>query len=598
MKSGWLVGLVGACVLGPTAPAFAVSPPTFSAVERTPLPVNTSGTPHFGDLNGDHFPDFVVERWVGGSQYSLVIGRGGSGGGFQIFSSSASSSYAEVAIADLNGDGRGDLVSVSDSAVSWQLQTADGSFSAPQQVAGSSGGYDLQIANLNGDSRADVVVRNATSFSRFLGTANGLSIAQSVTPSGPYAVSDLDGDGYDDLVYLAQPSQNTWGDVAVRLNDSVGGFRDPTNFYLGQRGEHIHVADVNGDHSNDVVVSDREVTSVLLGGTGGTLGNPQTFARRGNENYEDSLADIDEDGNPDLVITANGLPGDLDLVYYPGDGDGGFGTRRTLTTGFIASQVFVEDINSDGHLDAGVVEGGDHAAIAVTRRLLPGFHGSTAALALGNQAVGTIGAAQHVTVTNEGAAPLDIGSLKVTGDGADAFIVSADDCSHETVAAQSSCSITVRFAPVTAGDHAAGLILRDESAKVDRMITLSGVGTTVSAAPGPAGPQGPAGRAGAAGVDGNNGAAGPAGPRGGDGSPGRAGRDAKVSCRLTGTGKKARVTCRVTYSGTKSTLSATLRVNGRVAATRSVRIRGGRGRVSFRRPTSRRYRVTIDPVPR
>ena len=157
----------------------------------------------------------------------------------------------------------------------------------------------------------------------------------------------------------------------------------------------------------------------------------------------------------------------------------------------------------------------------------------------------------------------------------------------------------MRFAPTVQGDHVATLVVRDMSANADRTIALSGVGTAVSAAPGPSGAQGPVGTPG---LTGATGAQGPAGTAGATGSPGATGprgadgargRDAKVSCKLSGSGKKAKVKCTVTYARASAVLTAKLRVGGRTVATRKVRIRDGRGSTSFPFERGKRYRVVL-----
>jgi hypothetical protein len=551
----------------------------------------------FGDLNGDSRHDFVaIQPPATGNQYSLVVGRSRAGGGFDITIVPESVQIADAAIGDVNGDGRGDLIFVSDSALFWQFQAADGSFAAAQQTSVGSAGYGLQVAKLNSDARADVLVHSSAGLSRFLGTATGFSTPQSFAMSGPFASRDLDGDGYDDVIYLSNPTAGVWQNVVVRFNDSTGGFRDPTLFALDEPGDNVYVADVNRDHRPDVVVTDRQATTVLLQGAAGGFGNPQAYAHRAYENSPNALADIDDDGNADLVVTTNDLPGSLTVAYYPGDGDGGFGARKTLASGFLAVSLFAEDIDGDGHLDVGVLEGGQSAALAIAPRLVPQLSLSAPALSFGTQALGTIGAPQRLTIKNVGAAPLDLGAVKITGADADAFLLSAGDCAQASVAPQGTCSIGVRFAPSSQGEHTASLAISDESAQVDREVQLAGTGTTVLAGPGPTGPAGPAGPSGATasdGAPGARGAQGPAGPRGADGAAGRAGRDAKVTCRIVGSGRKSRVACRVSYPKARASVIAKLRVGGRTIAVRRVQIRSGRGIVTFPRTRGRSYRVIV-----
>ena len=144
VKSRWLVALAAAAGLAFASPAHAASVPAFSSLERFTVPANL-GTVQFADLNGDPRPDFVAVE-AGPQQYdrqdSLVVGRGRTAGGFDLLTISYGVALNDAVIGDINGDGRGDLVSAGvDGQMRWQLQAADGSFGSIQQTLASQGGY-------------------------------------------------------------------------------------------------------------------------------------------------------------------------------------------------------------------------------------------------------------------------------------------------------------------------------------------------------------------------------------------------------------------------------------------------------------------------
>jgi hypothetical protein len=170
---------------------------------------------------------------------------------------------------------------------------------------------------------------------------------------------------------------------------------------------------------------------------------------------------------------------------------------------------------------------------------------SPAGLSFGVQALDTIGAGKLVTVT-AGSEPLPIGHVLASGVDAGDFIVTADECSGETLQPAGlqpagKCSLLVRFAPSAAGPRTAALVARG-AAISGLEIALTGEGG-----------QSPSGERGAQGGSGGPGAQGTAGRRGSVGQAGArgpAGRDAKVSCRLVS--HRRRVACSVTFENKKA----------------------------------------------
>jgi hypothetical protein len=104
-------------------------------------------------------------------------------------------------------------------------------------------------------------------------------------------------------------------------------------------------------------------------------------------------------------------------------------------------------------------------------------------LTFGNQVVGTTSAAQTVTVTNTGTAPLTINSIAVTGTNASDF-AQTNNCptGSNTLAIGASCNVNVTFDPGAAGSRSANLTLTDNANDSPQTAALSGTG--VATAPG------------------------------------------------------------------------------------------------------------------
>jgi FtsP/CotA-like multicopper oxidase with cupredoxin domain len=99
---------------------------------------------------------------------------------------------------------------------------------------------------------------------------------------------------------------------------------------------------------------------------------------------------------------------------------------------------------------------------------------SAASLAFGTQARGTISAAQTVTVTNTGTGNLVINSINLRGTNANQFR-QTNNCGG-SVAAGASCTVTVRFAPSSAGAKSATLNVNVAAPATNGSVALTGTG--------------------------------------------------------------------------------------------------------------------------
>jgi Putative Ig domain/Abnormal spindle-like microcephaly-assoc'd, ASPM-SPD-2-Hydin len=94
------------------------------------------------------------------------------------------------------------------------------------------------------------------------------------------------------------------------------------------------------------------------------------------------------------------------------------------------------------------------------------------------QAIGTTSAPQSITVTNTGNAGLFINSAAVpnTLD----FTEVSDGCSGLTLAAGTSCSVSITFSPTLSGTRSAAFTLTDNAPNSPQTVALTGSGTGTS----------------------------------------------------------------------------------------------------------------------
>ncbi len=282
---------------------------------------------------------------------------------------------------DVNADGHLDYVSVYGAGISVLLGDGTGRFGAPVNTAVRTSPAALAVGDVNGDGRPDVVTANPASnnVSIYLGNGDGrftsLASVRIFTSPQSVALGDVNGDGKLDLA-TANINANT---VTVLLGDGAGGFPTRAEYPVGTSPSFVALADLTGDGKVDVAVGNAGsgTVGVLAGnGSGGfsaaasyPASNPRTLGF-GDLNG-DGRTDIVSAGGSVLLATAGGgftagpalggpsgvelgdFNGDgrLDLVgsrLRLGDGAGGFGPP---TGPAIEFDPRVGDLNEDGRLD-------------------------------------------------------------------------------------------------------------------------------------------------------------------------------------------------------------------------------------------------------
>lgn len=325
-----------------------------------------------GDVDGDGDLD-VVAFLVSSPSTEIVLIEALDAGVFGARSTIATIDGvgAALALVDLDGDGDEDVVAASiasalppgEAAFVLVESLGGGAFASPRDVdAAGAGAFAILGADVDGDGDQDLVVGSESfepAWYRNDGTLplTGPVAIASVTPALPFAMADMDGDGFDDVVSLSASERF----VQWNPGDGSGGFGAPAiavleSTELGSVG----ARDLDLDGAAEVFATLGGVGPVWFDNDGlGSFSGPQLVPTRASCVPGDSAlvaGDVDGDGLIDLTV------GCLDdrIVWSR---NGGASVQRfeeardvsSHAVGFV--QLLVTDIDTDGLVDVvGLIE--------------------------------------------------------------------------------------------------------------------------------------------------------------------------------------------------------------------------------------------------
>ena len=266
-----------------------------------------------GDFSGKQIEDLVGPSSggpVATNTPEVLFGKGDGTFAVPIEEDSAS-----TAVADLNGDGIADLVSVSGDDITVLLGTANGTFTAVQtQLREATFAQLVAIGDVNRDGKPDLVISDIAGVEVWLGNGDGTFTYKGMlipSPAGTYnvsgygsaAIADLDGDGNPDLVFIPL-SQSAPLFLPVYYGNGDGTFAAPVLLPVSHAYTALVAADVNGDGKPDLILSNGGGISVMPN-LGGRNFAPEEHYAAGGAIGTVSVADLNHDGYPDIVATAS-----------------------------------------------------------------------------------------------------------------------------------------------------------------------------------------------------------------------------------------------------------------------------------------------------
>jgi hypothetical protein len=305
---------------------------TFNAVNAFGFAVDYLGCT-YGDLDGDVKPDAACTySATGGASLKILHGNGdGTFNPAPLYDSAGKipSGFAQLSnlfsIQDVNKDGIPDLLGASVDGWAIIIGQPGLSFAKPQHF---DAGY----------------------------------LPYTIVPSQlypAYAIADMDGDGYTDMV-MAGPNaiQISYGQADGSLTAPKAATVVESGAYLG----HVAVGDFNGDNIPDIAATGGKNVTISFGKGDGTFTGPvelpngiTDFSTPDSTSSASTLAgDFDGDGHLDLLATGLAAPNDFEQYFFHGHGDGTFDTPIKITSGaplFTGMNSPVLDINGDKRSD-------------------------------------------------------------------------------------------------------------------------------------------------------------------------------------------------------------------------------------------------------
>ena len=300
--------------LGAAALAQSAETRSFDRVKLLEEKGETSASVSLGDIDRDGDLDVILARGRHWPLDNFILRNDGKGN----FTTSKLPAEADrtysAALADLDGEGSLDLVVSNDRPDKKVIYLNDGR--GNYRTAGTFGRPEwstryITVADLNGDGRPDIIVANRSSNPAkpvpcFVCLNDGKGGFPNEIPLPTQSATiiiaaDLDGDGKIDLVVPHRDG----GQSLIFWNDGTGKF-SAAPVPVGPKESNVRAAvaaDIDGDGTEDLVVGDAKTGLFIYRGKGGrTFDEPFPVGGKSGAPYSIGVMDLNRDGQRDLVV--------------------------------------------------------------------------------------------------------------------------------------------------------------------------------------------------------------------------------------------------------------------------------------------------------
>jgi hypothetical protein len=261
----------------------------------------------------------------------------------------------------------------------------------PVNLGASAVGASVLLGDINGDGNVDLVLAgcNASNNTLTVTSLSGLgdgSFGAASTPkqyggyscatAGTYRLVDLNGDGQSDIVWVETGAAQVY--VLALLNNGANGFAAPSSlagsmppsgFTPANIHKPVYSTDINSDGIPDIVLLYTNGNAIAVQYFGGQLngrlgsavdlfsysGTPGNVNYTYDANYSLQLADLNGDGNPDLIAMGAGASGaSADVWLNKGAGYFTSVSKNVISSASVNATNWTPlfaDVNGDNYVD-------------------------------------------------------------------------------------------------------------------------------------------------------------------------------------------------------------------------------------------------------
>ncbi len=265
-----------------------------------------------------------------------------------------------VFAADIDGDGDIDVLSASftDNKIAWYENDGVGNFIDQHVITSfATNAYSVYAADLDGDGDIDVLSAGANLIAWYQNDGTGnfgaqLIISTAVNLARSVYAADINGDGYIDVLSASASDDK----IAWYPNDGLGNFGLQQIISTEADGAKcVYAADLDGDGDVDVLSAYHSNYSRIAWYENDGLGNfgPQQIISNAvpgaNSVY---AADLDKDGAIDVLSASSNNSAFNYIAWYKNDGLGNFGPQQIISSNVLGARaVYAADLDSDGDID-------------------------------------------------------------------------------------------------------------------------------------------------------------------------------------------------------------------------------------------------------
>jgi hypothetical protein len=266
-----------------------------------------------------------------------------------------------VAVADVTGDGRPDILAGLGAADNTQTsallvfaQRADRTYGTPTRLAGHGTHWDARLAtgDLDGDGRTDVAMSTSKGVDVFYQRSGKLAapVLAAAGTAEDVAIADLNADGRRDLI-----ASTDIGKVRVHHQTTAKTF--PASVTLsapipdGTSFDQVFVADFNADGRLDVARSYGAGAWMRLRQANGSYAAATTYDGSGYQGMAAAVGDVTGDKKADLVLSVTENQPDAAVNVFAQQA-GGLSTTPTVYPAYDSpAGLAIGDLTGDGRAD-------------------------------------------------------------------------------------------------------------------------------------------------------------------------------------------------------------------------------------------------------